>query len=408
MATKGSNPNVEEKAPLPVEQKTAEKDIKPKKEKKKKNNKAFIFFLACLILVAVAVSVPSIREEIVHKAEELKANGTSALKKEKKDPPVVVVKEEISTRLEQLENARAFEQAETIIATVEDDADSNEEVRLLQDRYAMMSLEVQKLRDLIKLQDETIENLRKSIPNTGLIEERLLAGAARQDALSSQLAENSIEINKIEKNKADASAVLALMTRVDLAEQKLKTSSIEKERAAALLLALYQLREAATLGQSFFVEQQAVTALTVSSPRLLERAQVLRLTAESGVWTKSALIQSYNGFADRAALSLSLSKKKGWFHRSLNSLKELVVIRRTDVAADDMSPQAVLARAQQAVNAGDLQTAVIQLKDLTGAPAEAMKEWVVAVERYILTHKTISELISSTLGVLYADQLVGG
>ena len=118
--------------------------------------------------------------------------------------------------------------------------------------------------------------------------------------------------------------------------------------------------------------------------------------------------QSFYDYADKAALSVQLSPKTDWFHKALNSLRSLVVIRRIDAAPDDMSVDAVLARAQDAVEKGDIQTAVLQLKNLQGVPAETVKEWVAAAERFVLTQKTVSELIASTVGVLYADQLKGG
>lgn len=116
--------------------------------------------------------------------------------------------------------------------------------------------------DRLKTENEKqIEQLRASMPKTGLLEERLLAVSAREDAFEQQLVETGVKMERIEKNKADASAVLSLMTRMEITEQRLRASNAEKERAVALLLAVYQLREAALSGQSFLTEQQAALAL---------------------------------------------------------------------------------------------------------------------------------------------------
>lgn len=308
---------------------------------------------------------------------------------------------ELSVRVEQLENQRDFDNADVIVATVEEKPDLTAGLSALEQNQQTLNDEIARLRS-------EIDALRAAMPKSGLIEERLLAVNARADAFEQKLVEESVKIERMERNKADASSVLSMMTRLEITERKLRASNAEKARAAALLLAVYQMRESAASGQSFLTEQQAALALASSKPRIAEYLRSLSVAADQGVWTKTALIQSFSAYADKAVLSESVSPKQDWFHQALNSLKKLVVIRRIDaVTQEDMSTQAVLARAQQAVNAGDLTVAVLHLQALRGTAADEMKEWTQAAQRYVTTQKTINETVAAVLGVLYAEQAKG-
>ncbi len=409
MATEEKKPAAEKKEALPAEP----KEKQPEKKPKKKVRKGRVVFFVFVIALAGVLSLPDVREEIYNEYASLTEDAVIPVETETSEEAENAPEEEISSRLEQLENARDFENAETVLAAVEPQIrDGDAAILELANRYDQLLLKLNHLQERVdafeRAQMQEISSIRQVLPKPGLIEERLLALSAKEDVLVRQIADNGARIEKVEKGKADASAVLSLMARMETTERRIQDSAVEKERAAALLLALYQLRETAMSGQPFVTEQQAVIALASSSPKLVETARRLNGAAAGGVWTKAALEQSFYDYADKAALSVRLSPKTDWFHKALNSLRSLVVIRRIDAAADDMSVDAVLARAQEAVEKGDIQTAVLQLKNLQGVPAEAVKEWVVAAERFVLTQKTVSELIASTVGVLYADQLKGG
>ena len=376
----------------------------------------YIFFLL-IVVVAGLAGIPQTREFLLEKyraaaapaAEEAQPEAVEAAAENTVEPA------EIAVRLEQLENERDFENAEVIVASVEKPeppAVVSEAYTALADKQKALLAEIERLRaqmDRLKTENEKqIEQLRASMPKTGLLEERLLAVSAREDAFEQQLVETGVKMERIERNKADASAVLSLMTRMEITEQKLRASNAEKERAAALLLAVYQLREAALSGQSFLAEQQSALALAAPMPRIAASLRSLSVAADQGVWTKTALLQSFASYADKAVLSETVSPKKDWFHQALNSLKTLVVIRRIDASdADNLSTQAVLARAQQAVDNADLAVAVMQLQSLQGTAKEIMKDWTQAAQRYLTTQKTISETVSAVLGVIYANQAKG-
>lgn len=399
----------ENKEPETVEEISA---VPPKKHRAGK-------IIALILIVAaatVAFSVPQSREKIITTAKEavakLKQPGAyevmtlplvndeypvadlSSQTAEDNQPSPVAV-QGIDARLEQLENARDFENAEQVIATAEPAAVS---------QFDGLQEELLGLRRQVEALERETQELRKSMPHTGLIEDSVRRLTAKSDTLTNSVVKLTERAENVEKNKADASFVLSLNSRMLAAEQKLKASNAEKERAGALLLAIYQMRDAAARGMKFPIEQQAAVALASFNKPLASKLQALTPFAEQGVWTQTALEQTFDAFADKALLSEKSGQKKDWFHRALDALREQVVIRRLDAPAEDLSTQAVLARAGKAVARGDLSLAVIQMKILKGVAAEKMAPWISAAEKTMYVNKTVNESLAAVLGLIYAQQ----
>lgn len=376
-----------------------------------------VVFILFVLVIAGLLGIPQTRQMILERCDAV----LSALRpagKEAEQPSVkenlVAEAEDINNRLEQLENAREFENAEVVVATIEPPAPSvmtDPAYVALADQQKALLAEIERLRrqlDQVKIDNERqIRILKASVPDIRGLDERISDVHAREDAIERQVAQEGMKIGRLEKNKADASSVLALMTRMEAAEQKLRVSNVEKERAVALLLAVYQLREAALSGNVFTMEQQSVLALAEIFPRIAGYARSLSGFADRGVHTQPSLLRSFDTYADQAVLSETVSPKKDWFHQALNSLKTLIVIRKIGASDTDLSTQSILARAGLAVQDKDLGEAALILKDLTGKAADVMKEWTQEVENYLTVKKTVNEIISAVLGVVYAEQLRG-
>ena len=383
--------------------------------------------IALILIVAaatVAFSVPESREKIITTAKEAVAKLKKPVADEVMTLPLVndeypvadlssqtaednqpspVAAQGIDARLEQLENARDFEHAEQIIATADPAAKLSAEAK-----YDALEQRLRTLERRLDMQEKDIDHkigeVRKAIPNTGLIQDNVRRLLAQGETHSNLLVKLTERTESVEKNKADASFVLSLDSRMIVAERKLRASNTEKERASALLLAIYQMRDAIARGQKFPVEQQAARALASFSKPLEAKLNQLTPFAEQGVWTQAALEQTFDAFADAAVLAEKSGLKKDWFHRALDKLREQVIVRRIDAPAEDLSTQAVLARAGQAVARGDLMLAVIQLKPLKGIAAEKMMPWISSAEKTLYVRKAVNESLAAALGLIYAQQ----
>ncbi|MBO4521005.1 MAG: hypothetical protein J5787_07355 [Alphaproteobacteria bacterium] len=423
MAEEKNDQHTEEVQENSVPEETVKKDETivtnnqtPEEQSKKNGGFGKVVFFLLVLIIAGLFGVPQTRETILEQYHALLPAFQPAEENVKASPAkeeIVIEAEEINSRLEQLENAREFENAEVVVATAEPQAPSVTEdpaYVILADQQKALLAEIERLRaqlDQVKADNERqIKALRAIIPNTRRFDERLAAVHAREDALEQQMTQESLKLGRLEKNKADASSVLSLMTRMEAAEQKLRVSNVEKERAIALMLAVYQLREASVAGNPFTMELQSVMALAQSFPRIADYARTLSAIAGRGVQTQTSLLRSFDTYADQAVLAETISSKQDWFHQALNSLKTLVVIRKIG-ASDDMTTQSILARANLAVQDKDLEEAALILKDLQGKAATAMREWTQEVSRYLTVKKTVNQMISAVLGIVYAEQLKG-
>ncbi len=408
----------EEKA-VPEEVKTPDEAARAGKAAHAKKTGKRLFLIALVLVVAGLAGVPQTRKMISDKSlriwEKLQTpdiSGTSGSVRPETAENTAET-QQIESRLEQLENAREFENADVVIASAEpvSVAITDPAYTVLADQQKALLAEIERLRrQLEQLRESTgqaIDHLKALIPDTRQFDERIAAVHVREDGLEQQLVRESLKINRLEKNKADASAVLTLMTRMDATERKLRVSGIERERAVALLLTVYQLREAAFSGNVFETERQSALALSDSFPRVGRYLRSLTGFSSRGVMTKAALIRSFGSYADQAVLAEELSPKTDWFHQALNSLKALVVIRKTQPTGDDPSMQNVLARAGLAVRDGDLSEAVTVLDGLNGKAADAMQSWMREAKDYLFVKQTVDETVSAVLGVVYAEQLKG-
>lgn len=451
MADENNDLNTEEIQETSVPEETAAEEPAAETENQTEGNKTHgggfgkVVFVLFVLMIAGAAGVPQTRNMIIEKfklmretvqssdRKDASEDGEAAKTETKKeiseefakrvdkhwamlveaDEPGETEVKQLESRLEQLENAREFENADVVIASAEPEvaAAPDPAYTVLTGRQNALLAEVERLRrQLDQVRESTgsaIDGLKDELPNERRIDERIDAVHAREDGLEQQIVQESQKISRLEKSKADASAVLSLMARMDAAEQKLRIVGVERERSVALLLAAYQLREAAFSGNAFETELRSMAALTESASGIGRSVRSLSAFAAHGVMTKQALIRAFDVYADQAVQAEDLSPKKDWFHQAVNTLKKLVVIRKTQPTGEEPSTQNVLARAGIAVRDGDLSDAVSILSGLRGAASDVMRAWTQKTENYLFVKKTIDETVSSVLGIVYADRLKG-
>jgi hypothetical protein len=74
----------------------------------------------------------------------------------------------------------------------------------------------------------------------------------------------------------------------------------------------------------------------------------------------------------------------------------LVTVRRTDVA-DGPSVDAILVRAETALDAGDLSGALSALEELSGPPADRAADWIAAAKARLTVDDAVSKLRGAAL-----------
>ena len=145
-------------------------------------------------------------------------------------------------------------------------------------------------------------------------------------------------------------------------------------RGAVLVLSAGQLREAVRAGGPFEAELTAVRALAGTGAQWVGPLDALAAHAKEGVSGERALRREFGDAAQAAVLAAGGKAPRDWFERALAEAKALVTVRRVgDIEGDE--PDAIVARAELALERGDLGAAVAALEALEGAPAAAMATW---------------------------------
>jgi uroporphyrinogen-III synthase len=163
----------------------------------------------------------------------------------------------------------------------------------------------------------------------------------------------------------------------------------DSARAAAAVGLAARLRQQVDTGSAFTRELELMKPLA-GDARFGEILTALQPLAASGVASRAALRAEFPVMA-KTALAADLTDDSIG-ERALGALKSLVSVRRVgaDVAGDTV--EAKLARAEAALEVGDVAAATALVKSFTGKPAEAAKGWLARAEAHLAAHQALDKL----------------
>jgi len=250
------------------------------------------------------------------------------------------------------------------------------------------------LRDQLAAQGDEIKALSASLaaapaqgsptsPDAATSEATATATAELGHAVDALRDENTALKAALEEARGKLAALEPLGERVAALETKTGENAAESENVA-LLLAASRLGSAVNAGRPFAPELKTLMALAADDAALKseidERLKPIAASADQGVPTLADLRQAFPDLARKLAevgtgadIAAAADAEPGWFQRLLASLSDLVTVRPTGADATGDSVGARVARAEAALNHGDLEKAAAELD---GLPAAA--EWVAA------------------------------
>ena len=214
--------------------------------------------------------------------------------------------------------------------------------------------------------------------------------AGTSPALAALLAENArlaAELGRMTERIARLEAagdpelagkVEAAGARVQGIEADLKrlSESGRTRKGDALLLAVGQLREAASGSRPFDVELQLVLKAATGEAGIGEAAGPLAAFSREGVPTRAALKAQFPELAARAAQAALAPEEGNWLNRTAARFSRVVTVRRVGEGAErGEGALAAIARAENRLAAGDLAAAAAALEELEGAPGKVFGEW---------------------------------
>ena len=212
--------------------------------------------------------------------------------------------------------------------------------------------------------------------------------AARQREQAKALAE------AIDKTRAEASAVSA-------GEKK----ALGAARASAVIGIAARLSSALESGLSFAPELGLLAPLARddgkgADAKLGEIIAALQPYAAAGVTSRAALAAGFPAVA-KATLADDLADDS-FGDRLLGKIKSLVSLRRVGADVPGDAVEAKLARAEAALETGDLAKAVDLVKSLPPQTAKATSAWLARAEAHLAAKRAVDQLSAYAVNLLGA------
>jgi uroporphyrinogen-III synthase len=171
-------------------------------------------------------------------------------------------------------------------------------------------------------------------------------------------------------------------------------------RASAVIGVAARLSAALDSGLPFATDLTLLAPLAQGDAKLTEIAASLQPHAQAGVASRAALAASFPAVA-KAALADDVADDS-FGERLLGKVRGIVSLRRVgdDVPGD--STEAKLARAEAALDAGDLAKAVGLVKSLPPQTNKATQAWLARAEAHLAAKRAIDELAAHAISLLGA------
>ncbi len=174
-------------------------------------------------------------------------------------------------------------------------------------------------------------------------------------------------------------------------------------RASAVIGVAARLSAALDSGLPFAADLTLLAPLAQGDAKLTEVATALQPYGQAGVASRTALAASFPAVA-KAALADDVADDS-FGERLLGKIRSIVSLRRVgdDVPGD--SAEAKLARAEAALDAGDLAKAVDLVKSMPTQTAKATSAWLARAEAHLAAKRAIDALAAHAISLLGAARL---
>lgn len=192
-----------------------------------------------------------------------------------------------------------------------------------------------------------------------------------------------------DKAKADASALGS-------GEQK----ALAAARASAVIGIAARLSAALDSGLPFATDLGLLAPLAKDDAKLAEVMASLQPQAATGVVSRTALAAQFPAVA-KAAMADDLADDS-FGQRLLGKLKGLVSLRRVGADVPGDSVEAKLARAEAALNAGDVAKAAELVKSLPPQTAKATAAWLARADVHLAAQRAVDQIAAHAVALLGA------
>jgi hypothetical protein len=232
------------------------------------------------------------------------------------------------------------------------------------------------------------------------VDERLGTLTGRIDALAQDVARigaapTAVEalVARVAQLEADSLQAKRLADRV----REIDAAAVEQRQQAgdtvATALAVNQLHLALRGSGPFAAALNSLQAVAGDDEAVRVAVETLGPLAAAGVPTTEQLRARFPAVASAVARAKAAVAGGGWAERTLNSITSLVAIRRTgEAAVAGGGTDAALARAEAALDAGDLAAAVDAVAAIEGPVADAAGRWLADARARLAAEEALAAL----------------
>ena len=183
--------------------------------------------------------------------------------------------------------------------------------------------------------------------------------------------------------------------RVHTLEESGQISEGANSDAAAIILAVSQLRKSNVTGESFDKDTDVLIALAEAHPDMLAALSILKKTAKLGAATIITLRAEFSKIASDVVRLGNVSSGNSWLDGVKKRILALVSIRKTGAELDDVSVDALVAQAEEHLRQGDLTAAVKiinQLKVVSKQAAKTAEPWLKRAKNRLMVERAVASL----------------
>jgi hypothetical protein len=240
-----------------------------------------------------------------------------------------------------------------------------------------------------------LEDLRVTATDNRAAVEALQAEiGAKVDDMPARLAAVEARRNEL------AATADVLSTRLAAVEGRGENRSAIEARSVGPAIAAAEVRQAVRGGAPFAADLATLRELAGDDAAIAPHLATLAENAADGVATPSELA---HGFAARIGDILAAGRTADgarWYDRALARVASLVAVRRVGADIEGDSADAIVARAEARLDAGDLKGAVAEVEKLSGAAAEVVAPWRADARASIAAEAAVAAISAEALAAL--------
>lgn len=212
---------------------------------------------------------------------------------------------------------------------------------------------------------------------------------------------------KVTAAAGNAQAAQELRGEVDSLKQQVTSvnqSVAQRQDAAtaaqALVLAAGQLRSSLSGGQPFQQDLQAVRALNIADAGVTQPLDAVAPYAAKGIPTRAQLTDRFEPLAGEIVRADIRGEGNSWIDSAVGKLSTLVTVRREGGGVVGTTADAVVARAEAALAAGNLAKAVEELSALQGPAAQTAGPWLTDAKARLAADQAARQLNDRAIALM--------